>query len=103
NVRELENTMERAVALETEPQVSVGALPDKISRFHQDSQRASGTREGEELIPGEGIEFEALMNKVERSYLLAALERAEGVQKRAADILGMTYASFRHYAKKHQI
>ncbi len=43
------------------------------------------------------------MGQTERRYLMAALERAGGVQRRAAELLKMSYHSFRHYAKKHRI
>jgi two-component system, NtrC family, response regulator PilR len=41
--------------------------------------------------------------EVERRYLQAALERAGGVRTRAAEMLKITYRSFRHFAKKHNI
>ncbi len=40
---------------------------------------------------------------LERSYLLAALERCGGVRTHAADLLKMSYRSFRHYAKKYGV
>lgn len=40
---------------------------------------------------------------LERSFLLAAMERSGGVRTRAADTLKMSYRSFRHYAKKYGI
>ena len=41
--------------------------------------------------------------EAERSYLQAALEKAGGVRTRAADLLKISYRSFRHYAKKHNL
>jgi two-component system response regulator PilR (NtrC family) len=43
------------------------------------------------------------MQQIERSYLLAALERAGGVRTRAAGLLKMSYRSFRHSAKKYGV
>jgi len=43
------------------------------------------------------------MADAERRYLQAALEKTDGVRTRAAEILKITYRSFRHYAKKHNI
>ena len=40
---------------------------------------------------------------VERRYLAQALERAGGVQVRAAELLGMSFRSFRYYAKKYRL
>jgi two-component system response regulator PilR (NtrC family) len=103
NVRELENTVERAVALETGKTVSVNVLPEKVSQFYQSRQAAGGLRNGASLVPEEGVDLDKILLESERAYLLAALERAGGVHKRAAKLLGITYDSFRHLAKKHRI
>jgi len=103
NVRELENTIERSVALETGRYVSVRVLPEKVSGFGLTLAAGSPGKDGAPSIPEEGINFELHMAETERRYLVAALERAGGVQTRAAELLKMTYHSFRHYAKKHRI
>jgi two-component system response regulator PilR (NtrC family) len=103
NVRELENTIERAVALETARSISVEVLPEKISRFYQDQVRVASPDDSKVRIPPEGVDFEKLIRATERTYLLAALESASGVRIRAAELLGMRYRSFRHYAKKYNI
>jgi two-component system response regulator PilR (NtrC family) len=54
-------------------------------------------------IPGEGIDFESQMAQVEKQYLLEALKMAGGVRIRAAELLRMSYRSFRHYAKKYGV
>jgi two-component system response regulator PilR (NtrC family) len=54
-------------------------------------------------IPREGVDFETRMMQTEKQYLLAALRVAEGVRTRAAELLHMSYRSFRHYAKKYDI
>ncbi len=100
NVRELENTIERSVALETGQHVSVAVLPEKISGR---TSFASARTHGTVAIPVEGTDFERQIADTERRFLLAALERAGGVQRRAAELLNMSYHSFRHYAKKHKI
>jgi len=102
NVRELENTMERAVALESSPEISLGVLPDRIAEYATGS--LSGvTGGGPAAFPTEGIDFEKEIAQAERHYLLAALEKSEGVRTRAAELLKITYRSFRHYAKKHNV
>lgn len=101
NVRELENTMERAVALETGTEISLHVLPDRVAGYSPDS--ALGTESLALKIPAEGIDFEMKVAGVERRYLQAALERAGGVRTRAAELLKITYRSFRHLAKKHNI
>jgi two-component system response regulator PilR (NtrC family) len=54
-------------------------------------------------LPAEGINLEEHIQQLERSYLLAALERSGGVRTQAAGILKMSYRSFRHYAKKYGV
>src|SRR5882762_5735882 len=101
NVRELENTMERAVALETGAEISLPVLPDRIAGYS--GVGAAAISGGRLTIPAEGIDFEKEMADAERRYLQAALEKADGVRTRAAEVLKITYRSFRHYAKKHNI
>jgi two-component system response regulator PilR (NtrC family) len=103
NVRELENTIERAVALETTKRVSVEGLPERITNFYQEF-RSNGQPDSKPyLIPETGMDLENLISSTERAYLLAALECSGGVRIRAAEMLEMTYRSFRHYAKKHGV
>jgi len=101
NVRELENTLERAVALETGKLISVEVLPEKVKSFSQGQVAAADGRAA--AIPPDGINLEELLASEERAYLLAALEQAGGVRTRAADLLKMSYRSFRHAAKKHGV
>jgi two-component system response regulator PilR (NtrC family) len=102
NVRELENTMERAVALETGNQISLRVLPDRIAGYVQSSapnMDAAGTPD----FPEGGLDFEQQIAHAERRYLQLALEHASGVRTRAAELLKISYRSFRHYAKKHSL
>jgi two-component system response regulator PilR (NtrC family) len=101
NVRELENTMERAVALESGSRISVDVLPEKIVYRARTTPAPGG--EGALRIPEGGVDLEALVQETEKGYLLAALEAAGGVRTRAAELLGLSYRSFRHLAKKYKI
>jgi two-component system response regulator PilR (NtrC family) len=101
NVRELENTMERAVALETGREISLKVLPDRIAGY---SGSSIGVPEGQAAgFPVDGVDFEKEISAAERRYLQAALEKAGGVRTRAAEFLKISYRSFRHYAKKHNL
>jgi two-component system response regulator PilR (NtrC family) len=104
NVRELENTIERAVALESGNRISVEALPDRIQNHSQTVTSEPGHNgNGATSLPEGGLNLEDHIQKLERSYLLAALERSGGVRTQAASILQMSYRSFRHYAKKYGV
>jgi two-component system, NtrC family, response regulator PilR len=100
NVRELENTLERAVALESERRISMGVLPAKVAGY---SPELTGGKDGSIVITAGGIDFEAQMAEFERRNLVAALQSAGGVRTRAAQLLKISYRSFRHYAKKHNV
>ena len=54
-------------------------------------------------FPAEDIDFEKQIAEAERHYLQGALAKAEGVRTRASELLNISYRSFRHYAKKHNL
>ncbi len=104
NVRELENTMERSVALETGRLISLAVLPEKIRYGAQVAGAgAESPKNGRPVIPEGGLDLEQYIQNTERAYLLAALEASGGVGTRAAELLKITYRSYRHYAKKYNI
>ena len=105
NVRELENVIERAVALEQTEVVLSESLPAQI---RAGKSRLDGTADGSVGQSGmpelkEGFDLEALGEEFYRHYIALALERSGGVQTKAADMLGMSFRSFRYYAKKFNI
>ena len=51
----------------------------------------------------QGFDLEARGEAFYRHYLALALERAGGVQVKAADLLGMSFRSFRYYVKKYNL
>jgi two-component system, NtrC family, response regulator PilR len=103
NVRELENTIERAVALESRHRISTDALPERIRTHFQETAPLATHNGNGTALPQEGLNLEEHIQKIERSYLLAALERSGGVRTQAAELLKMSYRSFRHYAKKYGV
>jgi two-component system response regulator PilR (NtrC family) len=97
NVRELENTVERAVAFESGEMLKLERLPEHIVmpqiKIH----------EIEASFPDAGINFDEQVSEVERKLVEAALRKANGVQTKAAELLKMTYRSFRHYMAKYNL
>jgi two-component system response regulator PilR (NtrC family) len=98
NIRELENVIERAVALEATPTILADSLPASI---RGDVPRAGVVPV--EALPDAGFDLEAHVKEIERGYLAQALQRAGGVQVRAAELLGMSFRSFRYYVKKYNL
>jgi two-component system response regulator PilR (NtrC family) len=98
NVRELENAVEHAVAVSDgrDGVVKLAHLPGSVTGITSSSPQ-------EIQIPPEGLDFERHVAEVEKQYLQAALQAAGGVRSQAADLLKMSYRSFRHYAKKYEI
>jgi two-component system response regulator PilR (NtrC family) len=94
NVRELENVIERAVALSRGGTIELEALPPSLLRPPADAAARSS------VLPAEGASLENLVNDYERGLLLEALERAGGVKKRAAKLLGVSFRSFRYRLQK---
>ena len=110
NVRELENVIERAVALEQTALVLPESLPLHVRTLDAGSTRrvAAGPSVSTPAAAGlpdieEGFNLEALGEEFYRHYIALALERAGGVQTRAAELLGMSFRSFRYYAKKFNL
>ena len=97
NVRELENAIERAVALEKGDEITPDSLPQEVVTGMQPRMGADSLVQ----LPEEGLDLERHIQQIERSLLEAALIRAKGVRTRAADLLKMSYRSFRHSAKKY--
>ena len=98
NVRELENAIEHAVAVsgDRDGLVQLHQLPEALTGIAPSGERAI-------QIPQGGIDLEGCIAQIEKQYLLAALQAAGGVRTRAAELLRMSYRSFRHYAKKYNI
>jgi two-component system response regulator PilR (NtrC family) len=98
NVRELENAIEYAVAM-------CGERDGRVCQEHLPQSLTGITLGGETAveIPQEGLDFETRMSQIEKQYLQAALHAAQGIRTHAAELLRMSYRSFRHYAKKYNI
>jgi two-component system response regulator PilR (NtrC family) len=110
NVRELENVIERAVALEPTAAILPDSLPPHIQNGRSEGALLSGspsagTGGGPPPLPdlAEGFDLEARGEDFYRHYIALALERAGGVQVKAAEMLGMSFRSFRYDAKKFNI
>ena len=133
NVGELENVVERAAVLEGSGRVQAGSLelddapgPDRPPELPSDVAGAARPRGGRlsaiepppggepevaggarpapvEPLPESGFVLEDHVRSLERDYLDRALRQAGGVKVRAAGLLGMSFRSFRYYAKKYDL
>jgi two-component system response regulator PilR (NtrC family) len=90
NVRELENVLERALVL-GHGIIDLDQLPDAVRRS---VPRAAS-------FPADGLNFKDAVGAYERALLAAALGRANGVQKRAAELLGLKPTTLNEMLKRY--
>jgi two-component system response regulator PilR (NtrC family) len=97
NVRELENMIERAVALAASTTVGLSELP--LSVIGVSAQSTPDLLS----LPEDGCNLDEIMNQVELRLLVQALERTQGVRTSAAKLLGVSFRSLRYRLEKHAL
>jgi two-component system response regulator PilR (NtrC family) len=102
NVRVLENTIERAVAMEQGEVLNV-ELPGDRPKARAAAAAAGVPGAPGIALPADGIDMERYIADIERSLLQSALRRSNGVQTKAAEVLKLSYRSFRHLMKKYDL
>ena len=106
NVRELENIIEHAVAVTNKNIITEDDLPQQIRgvAITDDSKVFEGTAPGgADLFFNKGLSLDMELETHEKCILLGALKRANGVHKKAAEILGINYRSLRHRLEKYEL
>jgi len=96
NIRELENVIERAVALEPTSTVTSASLPHYVC----------GTlpRAAMKAVPlPAGFDLKQHVQDLERDYVVQALKKAGGVQVKAAELLSLSFRQFRYYVEKYNL
>ncbi len=96
NVRELQNIIERAVALESGQELTVHNLSSYLS---EQPLLRKGPIDIE--IPNEGIDLEKMVEDLERTLLLKALDKTKGIKKKAAELLRINFRSMRYRLEKY--
>ncbi|MBU4000907.1 MAG: sigma-54 dependent transcriptional regulator [Proteobacteria bacterium] len=98
NVRELENIMERSVALSSTNIL----LPDNLSISLHKRRWIEGVKNRRFDLEdvSKGVMLEEILEEIEKAYLKKALECSEGNKKKAADLLGLRYRSLWHRLEK---
>ncbi len=94
NVRELENAIERTVALEASEIISSGSLPEDLRGVSTGMQTVSTS------LPEEGLDIDEHLDNVRRALMQQALDQTGGQQKKASELLRMSYRAFRYHAEK---
>ena len=96
NIRELENTIERAVVLGSGPSIGPDLIPESI-------RSAPTFRIPNFVVPPEGLSLKEVITSVERRLIESTLEAAGGVQKRAAELLKIKPTTLNEMIKRHEI
>lgn len=97
NVRELENIIERTVALEAGSTI----LPESLPPFvNTPSGRKMASSQEIEIGP-EGIDLDKIIGQIEKELLVKAIHVANGTKKRAAKLLNISFRSMRYRVEKY--
>lgn len=99
NVRELENIIERTVALEGGATILPESLPPFVNT--PSGRKMASTHEIQ--ITDEGLELDKIMGQIEKELLIKAIHAAGGVKKKAAKLLNITFRSMRYRVEKYNL
>ena len=95
NVRELQNTVERAAVLSQGQEIVVNHLPESITQLFQHA-----------FIENEDdkdLSIDDKLKEIEKGMIIDALKKTNGIQIRAAELMGINQRSLWHRIKKYQI
>lgn len=96
NVRELENILERVLLLTDKEEITSQDIPLEISH-------TSGENTMLPKLENTGMDLDAIVEGIEKKYLLEALQLANGAKTEAAKMLNLSFRSFRHRLQKYGI
>jgi DNA-binding NtrC family response regulator len=96
NVRELENVVQRLVLMNGSTVIRAEHLPQQLLHSSAVGQESI-------LIPEEGVDFDAEMERIELAYLTAALRRTQGRKTAAAALLRIDPQRMKYLCRKRQL
>lgn len=99
NVRELENMIERTVALESGSTILPESLPPMVST--QAGRKMASSNEIE--VGDAGLDLDKVMGQIEKELLIKAIHSAGGVKKKAAKLLHISFRSMRYRIEKYNL
>ena len=100
NIRELENIIERGVALSTTSIMLPDSLDVSSCSSAGGSRQAPADVRGDFSIPPDGVMLDTLLERYEKGYVEEALQQSGGSLKAAAQLLGITLRSMRYRIQK---
>jgi two-component system response regulator PilR (NtrC family) len=96
NVRELENVIERGVVLAEGGSIDRRLIPEHV-------RAAPSFRVPQVVVPEEGISFREVITDFEKKLIESSLATSGGVQKRAAQLLGLKPTTLNEMIKRYNI
>jgi two-component system, NtrC family, response regulator PilR len=101
NVRELEHIIERGVAMESSSII----LPDSLtlSTYRRAQTQAQTPGAAPTTLPPRGFDLDQYLGDAEKRLLQQALQQTQGVKLKAAELLGISFRSFRYRLIKYEL
>ncbi len=101
NIRELENVVERSVALEKEKFVSTKSLPSEM--VYNISDKTAAAADIDELLQDENFDFNDYIDDISRQIILKAFQLSNSNMKKTAEMLKLNYRSLRYLMDKYDL
>jgi two-component system, NtrC family, response regulator PilR len=99
NVRELENMIERTVALEAGSTILPESLPPMVNT--SSGRKIASSNEIE--MGDNGLDLDKVIGQIEKELLVKAIHSAGGVKKKAAKLLHISFRSMRYRIEKYNL
>jgi two-component system response regulator PilR (NtrC family) len=99
NVRELENMIERTVALEGGATVLPESLPPLVNT--SSGRKLASSNEIE--VTDDGVDLDKIIGQIEKELIIKSIHQANGIKKRAAKLLNITFRSMRYRIEKYNL
>lgn len=99
NVRELENMIERTVALEAGSTILPESLPPMVNTTSGRKMASSNEIE----VGDDGLDLDKVIGQIEKEVLIKAIHAAGGVKKKAAKLLKISFRSMRYRIEKYNL
>lgn len=99
NVRELENMIERTVALEAGSTILPESLPPMVNTSSGRKMASSNEIE----VGEDGLDLDKVIGQIEKEILVKAIHAAGGVKKKAAKLLKISFRSMRYRIEKYNL
>ena len=99
NVRELENMIERTVALEAVSTILPESLPPLVNTSSGRKMASSNEIE----VGDSGLDLDKVIGQIEKELLIKAIHSAGGIKKKAAKLLHISFRSMRYRVEKYNL